>query len=721
VLSFSLLFSVFVALFVFILGSATLFRNLQSSLNRIFMFFCIFLAGWLVSNNLASSLDSTTAVALIANRLVFFFGGLSLVATLLFLKILLKQSIKLHDQMLLLTVTSISILSLSNLVVINVSPNDLTYNISFGYMAYIYFFLVLAITTSLIILLSKNKAKQDYLLKEKLYVIRFSFVLGISLIIITNIIMPFVFQNFSLTEFGSLASLSFVFGLSYSIVKHKLFDLRLVVARSLSYISIIVFFLALYGASISLLANKLFIKYPTIANLVPVVMSILLAFSLTSIKKWFDDKTAKIFFRDRYDPQDLLDRLNKISVSNYEVESLLVRSSELIEDAIKSSFCTFVIRETPYVKSRVVGDNKTEITEKEIDALEEYLPRIKLKSISAYIDTSEDNIRKVNRILKSKDVDILIKMVSPEQPSLQGVGYMLLGPKKSGNMYSSQDLKILEIVSNELLIATENALRFEEIEQFNVTLQKKIDSATNELKKSNEKLKALDEAKDEFISMASHQLRTPLTSVKGYLSMVLEGDAGEVNKNQETMLQQAFFSSQRMVYLISDLLNVSRLKTGKFVIEAKPTYLPDVVESEISQLHETAKSRDLELIFDKPKDFPTIDLDETKLRQVIMNFTDNAIYYTPAGGKIKLTLAADDSKIEFKVTDNGIGVPKNEQHNLFTKFYRAGNAKKARPDGTGLGLFMAKKVIIASGGALVFESQEGKGSTFGFTFPLSQP
>ena len=103
-----------------------------------------------------------------------------------------------------------------------------------------------------------------------------------------------------------------------------------------------------------------------------------------------------------------------------------------------------------------------------------------------------------------------------------------------------------------------------------------------------------------------------------------------------------------------------------------------------------------------------------------MNFVDNAIYYTPTGGEIKIILNDNPQTIELKVVDNGIGVPKIEQHHLFTKFYRAGNARKARPDGTGLGLFMAKKVILAEGGSIIFDSQENKGSTFGFIFSKSK-
>lgn len=241
-----------------------------------------------------------------------------------------------------------------------------------------------------------------------------------------------------------------------------------------------------------------------------------------------------------------------------------------------------------------------------------------------------------------------------------------------------------------------------------------------ELARSNQKLKALDEAKDEFISMASHQLRTPLTSIKGYLSMVLEGDVGTISADQASMLTTAFTSAQRMVYLISDLLNVSRLQTGKFVIESTECYLPDVIDQELNQLRETIAAKGIALKYTKPKAFTKVMLDETKIRQVIMNFTDNALYYTPAGGKVEIALTETAKSIEFTVTDNGIGVPKAEQHKLFAKFYRAGNARKARPDGTGLGLFMAKKVIVASGGAIIFKTKEDKGSTFGFIFPKSK-
>ncbi len=268
------------------------------------------------------------------------------------------------------------------------------------------------------------------------------------------------------------------------------------------------------------------------------------------------------------------------------------------------------------------------------------------------------------------------------------------------------DIELIERLAQPTGIAIQNRLLYEENQEI-----------VNELTQTNQKLKEIDSTKDEFISMASHQLRTPLTSMKGYVSMVLEGEFGEINDQQKAMLQQAFDSSQRMVYLISDLLNVSRLRTGKFNITRSETDLSEIVDSEIKQLMPNAQNRKVRLYYTKPLNFPSVWLDETKTRQVIMNFMDNALYYTPAGGRVDIELVSTAEYVRFTVKDTGLGISKKDQPYLFTKFYRAQNARKMRPDGTGLGLYMAKKIIIAQGGSIIFNSQENQGSTFGFEFP----
>lgn len=322
--------------------------------------------------------------------------------------------------------------------------------------------------------------------------------------------------------------------------------------------------------------------------------------------------------------------------------------------------------------------------------------------LARYTHLKADEVEELRGQLGLKSA-CCIKLHAPKRL----VGVMVVGflDHPEGEL-SEFDRSLFTRLSEALGIALDHKMLLEENQKI-----------VGQLRTSNAKLRLLDRTKDDFISMASHQLRTPLTSVKGYISMVLDGDAGKVSELQRKLLNQSFISSQRMVYLISDLLNVSRLRTGKFIIEPIATNLGEVIDSEVEQLQETAKSRELTLMYKKPEHFPTLMFDENKLRQVIMNFIDNAIYYTPSGGHITINLVDKPQSIEFTVVDDGIGVPKAEQHHLFSKFYRAHNAKRARPDGTGLGLFMAKKVIIAQGGAVIFRSQEGKGSTFGFTFP----
>lgn len=320
--------------------------------------------------------------------------------------------------------------------------------------------------------------------------------------------------------------------------------------------------------------------------------------------------------------------------------------------------------------------------------------------IATFLDCPEVDIRNLIHHMPLKSAYTVKLLVRHRL-----VGLLVVGFYNPVTQITDADKELLDRLSESIGVALDNKLLFEENQH-----------VLRQLKASNAKLLALDEAKDDFISMASHQLRTPLTSVKGYISMINEGDAGKVTAQQKKMLDQAAFSSQRMVYLIADLLNVSRLRTGKFIIEPRPVNLAKVISEEIGQLIEIAKARNLTLKYKQPAKFPEIMLDETKTRQVIMNFVDNAIYYTPAGGTITVELVDTPTSVEMHVKDNGIGVPRSEQAHLFTKFYRAPNARKARPDGTGLGLFMAKKVIVAQGGALIFDSVEGKGSDFGFTF-----
>lgn len=693
-----------------VIGLFTLSRNTKSATNRLFTSITVTLVTWAFISYL--SLRATGNDALMDIKLTFACVVLQNAAFLLLAYTYpankLKHPAKLYLPYVILTFVILALLP-TKILIKDYADNQ---TLIPGPAIPLFIIHALASIISGFRQLFRRHSSGTALEKSRLtYLIAGSLILWV-IVPITNFILPVVLNFNVFVRASSLYVLMFTVVIAYAIVRHRLFDIKFIVARSLAYILTLGFFITAYTAGFTLLTYTFFpdknldVKQLTLF----VLLAVLFSPTVSVVKRFFDKSTNRLFYRDAYESQAVLSELNNVLVSSIQVAPLLNESSKVIERHLKVTFCAFAVYEDSG-KIRFEGNKKL----KSSDDLGLYLRRV---STSETLITEEthggDTVS--TKTMQKHGVSVLCRMST----HLGRAGFIILGPKLSGNSYSDNDIRLLKLISNELAIAVQNALRFEQIEDFNATLQEKVSTATRELRRSNEKLKALDEAKDEFISMASHQLRTPLTSVKGYLSMLDEGDAGKLNATQKQFVNQAFVSSQRMVYLIADLLNVSRLKTGKFAIEAHPIYLPDVIESEIAQLYETAKSRGLELKYDKPKTFPMLTLDETKIRQVIMNFVDNALYYTPSGGHIQVKLTQNGQMAEFTVVDDGLGVPKAEQHHLFSKFYRAGNARKVRPDGTGLGLFMAKKVVVAQNGALIFKSIEGRGSTFGFSFAIKK-
>lgn len=257
----------------------------------------------------------------------------------------------------------------------------------------------------------------------------------------------------------------------------------------------------------------------------------------------------------------------------------------------------------------------------------------------------------------------------------------------------------------------------EEIYKRNVELAhlyKELARLNKELEDANEKLKGLDKLKTEFLSLATHQVRGPLTAIKGYASMVIDGDFGEVSEKAKEAVNRIFESSNNLALIIEDFLNVSKIESGGMKYEMGPFSVAEIARDMSKDLSITAAKRGLKVNFESDSDLDCmVNGDKEKIRQVVLNFIDNSIKYTKEG-TISVSVRKVGDKVQFKVSDTGMGMTPEIMATLFQKFAR-GDGARMNTTGSGLGLYVAKEIIEAHKGHVSVTSEgPGKGSTFGF-------
>lgn len=688
--------------------------NPKSRINQVFSTFSTLLALWLICLFIADTTKSTDA-ALFFVRTAIVFSSLYVPVFLYFAYIFPSYRSVSRIKVILLSIVPLLMASLaySDLMIaaIKIQPWGAEVTTSGILYSVQGLYVLLYMVAAFVILIRKARRTRG---KEKSQLVLVSSSVGFVLVanIVTQTILPVLGVTQYAVLIGVPAFLVLIAAIGYSILKHRLFNIRAIVARSLAYALSIAVFALIYAFLAFGLAQEVLLKNILTTELsreiFNVFLAVGLAFTFPTIRRFFERITDRIFYRDRYDPQLLVSDIGRVLASEILLEQLAKKVLALIGGQM-----------------RIEGSNIVVMSGEKI-FYQTHAREGEAAYQAAELARFQRGVTITDELMNGEKRDILerhnVRAILPLRTKESFIGYLLLGEKKSGDIFSTQDMQTLEIIADELAVAILNARSYQEIQLFNETLREKVRVATAELRNANEELKDLDKAKDEFISMASHQLRTPLTAVRGYTSMVMDGDFGRITGEQKETLKQSFDAATRMTRLVDDLLNVSRMQSGKFKIERGDVDLNKVVPEEVSLLDTTAQMKHVAITFHPPKKHvPMLSIDEGKTRQCLMNLMDNAVYYSSTGkspGKVDVYLEADGDWVSFRVVDNGIGVPKAQQKKLFQKFYRAPNAQKTRPDGTGLGLFLVGRVVKDQAGEIIFESEEGKGSTFGFRLPV---
>ena len=307
-------------------------------------------------------------------------------------------------------------------------------------------------------------------------------------------------------------------------------------------------------------------------------------------------------------------------------------------------------------------------------------------------------------------------------------------PEMSGSV--SEDVRLLDIIMFALTVllgiflirsvAREARQRLAlealtaDLKDLNANLDKKVVERTADLKAANERLEVLMAAKTEFISVAAHELRTPLTAVKWIVQILHKDKSGNLNADQADQIGKLYTIVDKMVALVGDILNVSRIDEGRFGSTLKPQNILPLLQSVLTTVEINAQAKNVNLVKNIPASLPLVSLDEEHLKLSLDNIISNAIKYTPPAGQVTVTATPTKDNLTITITDTGIGIDRADQTRIFDKFFRANNAMKHDTEGTGLGLFIARNIIEAHHGKITFTSELNKGTTFTVALPSAK-
>lgn len=551
-----------------------------------------------------------------------------------------------------------------------------------------------------------------------------------------NVILP-LFNYTIVAPIDAQSSIFFVAFSAYSIIRFRLFDIRIFIRRAFVIGGALTSSLII-SLGIFYLNNNIFNAIIPDVVIFPIALfaGIILFFWF---QKWFLKFANKYFFTTLYDRQQVTEELAaKMNQTLNLNELLIIISTKLTQvfgveqyvfascDNSQKNACYIEQNSVINIKSvhRILSEsNILNYLEKTTDIIvrDEIIPFIEEEALKP--KKTDEHIRKALLKLKENLSDAEIAVCVPIVSNNKLISLLLLGDKLSKDAYTVQDIRLLETVSDQAAVAIQNARLYRASQEFNLKLKAEVEKATMDLRVANEKLRELDSAKSEFMSIASHQLRTPLAGIVGYLSMLEEGDYGKLDDGQSKVVKELYDASQRLVRLVNTFLNVTRIEAGRLTMNFTEVNLVEHVAAEVRELIPTATKKSVTLVLTEPKQSViTAMADSDKIRDVFLNLIDNAIKYTPEGSVTVAIEQPDDKTAHFTVHDTGVGIDPKDAASIFQKFVRGSGIARVQPNGSGLGLFIVKKIVEAHHGKVWMESDgPNKGSTFHVILPLQQP
>lgn len=439
-------------------------------------------------------------------------------------------------------------------------------------------------------------------------------------------------------------------------------------------------------------------------------MSFFLAIIFTPLRNALEEIIRQVFPQTDYNALSVVKRLNAISYSSLTLTKMSSLFTETLAQHLHIEESGFV-----FVHGRHAHTIKTNDSFKRIMFLERdevrALCRPPLIFNSPYSSHKDEEVQ---TLMERYHIHAVIPLANNDVL----VGLLLLGNKLEGKKYTSKDYRVLNAIAPKVGFAIRNAFAYERIKRKNASLFEDQKEMNRKLSRANRQLRHDDKLKDEFIFMTTHELKNPVTAMRGYLSLILEGKYGKIPAHMTSAIQQIHSSNQQLIVLLNNLLQIARSEATKIEMKPRPVLICEVIESVQHEIQPLVDQKSLKLNHSCPNPAVTVMADGDILREVISNLLSNAIKYSNSG-MISITHEIDQDKLVTHIADEGIGIPKKDQDKIFSQFFRVEEEAHRGVPGTGLGLFIVKQHLKQMMGEIWFESTFKKGSTFSFSLPLA--
>ncbi len=526
-------------------------------------------------------------------------------------------------------------------------------------------------------------------------------------ILLTNVFFVIFLNITSFVRLLPIYTLVFVGFTSYAIVRHKLLDLHIFLLRAFTYVFMLILIALFYAFVVVLIGKILFgVSLRPEEQVLIIAFIVFISLSFQWIKKRVQKLTARLLFKDTYDIDDAIAHITKSITSTIVLDDLSHRLIEELSSVLKPSSSALVIPEkNHYFRIFAVPKHfMSSLKKEDCECLH-------TESLILFDELEESDTKEYMR-------QHGIRLIAPCKTRDECVAYLFLGIKQSGESYMNQDIALIEIVSHEAAVAIRNAQSYEAIKKFNENLQREIEKATKELKETNNRLQELIKLKDEFVSVAAHELRTPMAAIKGSISTILEGYAGSISDEARDFLTAAYNENDRLIRIVNNLLNTSKIDSGTLSFTISRINLNILIADVLRNFEFGANEKHLRLHFESSENLPLVFGDDDKVREVLVNLVGNAIKFTSKGG-VTIRCFVDGKYVVTSVSDTGTGIHKEHFDLLFKKYSQVRTDYTKTIGGTGLGLYICKKIIEGLEGEIWLESEIGKGSTFYFTLPIA--